>query len=201
MTIFRRVCGIAMAGHVLGLAGVVFGASRHGDSTTQVVPEAMDGGGPAEIGRRRPALELDVLDGTVVSGARIAGHTLIVDFFATWCQPCHRALADLIAARQAAGSDIQLVVVDVGETPGIVRRWLAAAGLPDDAIVTLDPNGTAARRWGARRLPTTFIVDGSGVVRHINRGWGPGYRDRLSRWLRTMPAAASSPPSPHPPPR
>ena len=32
------------------------------------------------------------------------------------------------------------------------------------------------RRWGCRTFPTTFLVDGAGVVRHINRGWGAGYQ-------------------------
>jgi len=42
------------------------------------------------------------------------------------------------------------------------------------------------RRWGVRTFPTTFLVDRAGVVRHINRGWGPGYQARLLAWLHAM---------------
>jgi thiol-disulfide isomerase/thioredoxin len=143
--------------------------------------------GAAEIGQPRPALEVDALDGGLVNDARVRGHALIVDFFATWCEPCHRALADLIAARGASGATgVTIVLVDLGEPRALVRKWAASAKLPDDVTIALDPAGVAARRWGARRLPTTYLVDADGVVRHINRGWGPGYRDRLSRWMRVI---------------
>jgi thiol-disulfide isomerase/thioredoxin len=143
--------------------------------------------GAAEIGQPRPALEVDALDGGLVNDARVKGHALIVDFFATWCEPCHRALADLIAARGASGATgVTIVLVDLGEPRAVVRKWAASAKLPDDVTIAVDPDGIAARRWGARRLPTTYLVDADGVVRHINRGWGPGYRDRLSRWMRAI---------------
>jgi len=75
-----------------------------------------------------------------------------------------------------------------------VQKWAAGAPVPPGALVALDPDGVAARRWGANRLPTTFLVDATGVVRHINRGWGPGYRERLTRWLRNIAQPARAAP-------
>jgi thiol-disulfide isomerase/thioredoxin len=151
--------------------------------------------GPAEIGEGRPALEVQTLDEGLVNTGRVAGHALIVDFFATWCGPCHQALDDLLAARAAAPAGTLLVLVDLEEKPEVVKAWAARAALPSDVIVALDPAGAAFRRWGARKLPTTYVVDADGVVRHINHGWGPGYRARLTHWLRGVASRAPAAPS------
>jgi hypothetical protein len=40
--------------------------------------------------------------------------------------------------------------------------------------------------YGQHRFPTTFIVDGAGVIRHLNRGFGSGYEERMRKWLRPL---------------
>ncbi|MEA2696697.1 MAG: cytochrome c biosis protein CcmG, thiol:disulfide interchange protein DsbE [Myxococcales bacterium] len=138
------------------------------------------------IGDAAPALAVDDVDGQPIAPPTLTGHITVIDFFATWCQPCKQAHKDLAVLAQTFGVAVTVLLVDVAEEPPAVRRFLAASPAPKGARVVLDRNGANAQRWGQDRFPTTFVVNGAGVVRHINRGWGPGYQARMARWIGAM---------------
>src|SRR5206468_367617 len=52
--------------------------------------------------------------------------------------------------------------------------------------VLMDHRRRAYRRLGAHTLPTAYIVDGNGVIRKINHGFGDGYEVRMERWLQQI---------------
>jgi cytochrome c biogenesis protein CcmG/thiol:disulfide interchange protein DsbE len=138
------------------------------------------------IGDAAPQLAVDDVDGRPIAAPALTGHITVVDFFATWCQPCKQAHKDLAVLAQSFGDAVTVLLVDVAEEPPTVKRFLAASPALKGARVVLDRNGANAQRWGQDRFPTTFVVDGAGVVRHINRGWGPGYQARMARWIAAM---------------
>ncbi len=140
------------------------------------------------VGVPAPVIEGDTLEGRPFDGRWSEGDATVVMFFATYCQPCHRALRELEAIQRTTGPRLRFVLVDAGEAPALVRRFLARNRTPGGAGVVLDSSGSDRQRWGCCELePTLFLVDHAGRVRYINHGWGEGsevkYLRRVQRVL------------------
>ncbi len=140
---------------------------------------------PVGIGDHVPAVSLRDLEGNPLPLS--SGETVAMVFFATWCEPCHLAIADLLAIHEARGG-FRIVLAAVGEDPAKVRDFLEKRKLGAAVTITSDSTTTVARVWGQDRFPTTFLVDGNQIIRHINRGYGRGFRARIERWLRNIQA-------------
>jgi thiol-disulfide isomerase/thioredoxin len=142
------------------------------------------------VGDPAPAFEVQTLAGTNVRGDSLRGRITVVEFFASWCEPCKESLAEVLAIRESLGAHFGLMVVAVqGDVP-VLRDFFAGHPLPAGTVMALDGDGVLARAFGEDRLPTTFLVDAKAIIRHINRGHGSGFRERVARWLSSMLATA-----------
>jgi thiol-disulfide isomerase/thioredoxin len=100
------------------------------------------------------------------------GHITIVDFSATWCPHCRDALADEERLMAAFGDRVQLVIVDVGEDPQVVRAFFAQHRVPVGASLLVDPASQTAKAWRVSSFPTMYLVDREGLIRDQWSGWG-----------------------------
>jgi cytochrome c biogenesis protein CcmG/thiol:disulfide interchange protein DsbE len=114
-------------------------------------------------GTPAPALRLPGLDGGQVDLAALRGRPVVVNFWASWCDPCVREFPLL---RQAAAGHRRdrLTVVGVlsGDSPAAARPFLRRnhATWP----IALDPNATTATAWGAVGLPHTWFIRRDGTL-------------------------------------
>jgi len=114
-----------------------------------------------------PDLTLPTLDGASVVLAATGAPT-IVNVWATWCPPCRRELP-LFTTAAAERDDVRVLLVNQGEAPETVRAYLAAEGLPGDAVV-LDRAGRVGGALQVAGLPTTFAFDAEGRFVHVHVG-------------------------------
>jgi peroxiredoxin len=140
---------------------------------------------------RAAALELRDLDGRPRSLGEHAGRVVLVNFWATWCPPCREELPALQALHGEL-ADEGLVVLGVAVDAGAAEPVAAfAAGRGVGFPLLHDPGGDAARRWGVRAYPTSFVVDGAGRLRHVApSAWDRSHPDAVA-WLRALLAEES----------
>lgn len=125
------------------------------------------------INFRAPDFELPLLDGlTLVSPADYAGRPLFLNFWATWCAPCVRelpAFAEFVASQADNVEGPALLTINLGETAAEITGFLQEIGV-DNLPVAMDINQVVKRDYGVQNLPTTYVIDDSGMVRHMKLG-------------------------------
>lgn len=122
---------------------------------------------------KAPEFELPLLDGlTLVSPSDYAGRPLFLNFWATWCQPCVRelpAFEAFIAEHSDNEDGPALLTINLGETAAEISGFLAEIGVRN-LPVAMDINQVVKLDYGVQNLPTTFVIDGEGRVRHLKLG-------------------------------
>lgn len=98
--------------------------------------------------------------------ASFIGHGMVINFWATWCQPCVAEIPSLaVLAKALAPHDIAVLPLssDHGGAQA-VEAWFKqhdVTGLP----ILLDPQGALGEAWGGKGIPTTHIIARDGKER------------------------------------
>ncbi len=140
---------------------------------------------PLAVDREAPELELFDLAGNPVRLSDYRGKYLIVNFWATWCEPCTREWPDLatLGERLAERDDVALIAISVDKEVGDIAPYMQRMGLselldpPAGGVVTIlnDPSGVAHQTFGSEKIPDTYFVNREGVIESVFvniRQWG-----------------------------
>jgi thiol-disulfide isomerase/thioredoxin len=112
-----------------------------------------------------PALRLADLDGKVHALEDYRGKVVLINFWATWCEPCRDEMPSIDRLRGAlAGRPFVVLAVNLAEPESRVRGFLNT--MPLGFPVLMDRDTATAKAWKARFLPATFIVGPDGRVRY-----------------------------------
>jgi peroxiredoxin len=116
-------------------------------------------------GDAAPSFSLRDLDGATHSLAHYRGKVLLVNFWATWCEPCREEMPSIQRLRNKIGDkNFAVLAVNVDEPDARVRQFVRTSGL--DLTIVMDLNKTVTRDWGVRYLPVSFIVGADGRIRY-----------------------------------
>jgi thiol-disulfide isomerase/thioredoxin len=119
---------------------------------------------PASPPLPAPAVSFVDLTGNTVSLSEFTGKIVLVNLWATWCEPCLREMPSLERLQSRLGEKITVVAVSEDRGGGkTVEPFIDKLELK--SIKTyLDPKSTAERAFKVQGLPTTFLIDRKGRV-------------------------------------
>ncbi|MFI5297943.1 MAG: TlpA family protein disulfide reductase [Polyangiales bacterium] len=142
------------------------GDDDDGGSKSKGAPK---GGAHGLIRKKAPAFSLKKFKGGKFESSSADGKVLIVDFWATWCGPCKASFPKVDALyRKYKAKGVVVIGVNEDEDGGDI------AGFVDDTGATfpiaLDKNQKVAESFGVEAMPSTILIDKSGVVRFVHDG-------------------------------
>ena len=117
-------------------------------------------------GQPLPVFQAQDLEGKTWRLADLRGRAVILNFWASWCEPCRAEMPTLQQLAEVYGAD-KLVVLTMNykESAAKAAQFVRTTGLT--LPVLLDPMGDITRKWEVRSFPSTMLIaaDGKPVMR------------------------------------
>jgi peroxiredoxin len=119
------------------------------------------GAHPAQPGQVAP--DFTVSDGsTSIHLANYRGKVVLLNFWATWCEPCVVELPSLLELHREQ-PDLAVLAVSIDEDPDAYSRFLLRRHV--DLITVRDPAQSAAKLYHTEQWPETYVIDRKGIIR------------------------------------
>jgi thiol-disulfide isomerase/thioredoxin len=116
-------------------------------------------------GGRTPALSGETLEGGRIDLADLRGKVVLVNFWASWCEPCRDEMPSIERLRgRFPGRGFEVIAVNFGETRTKVTDFTARHSMK--LPVVLDPDKKIAGDWRVRGLPMSFLIGSDGRIRY-----------------------------------
>ena len=98
-----------------------------------------------------------------ISSNEFGEEKILVNFFATWCQPCRAEHAYIKRFSKEKG--IRIIGINYKDNPKKAVEWLRGLGNPY-SDVPVDKDGRIAIDWGVYGIPETFVVSSKGIIKY-----------------------------------
>ena len=147
---------------VVGLLGLLVWKVSHQIGDETVASEVRDGKRPGA-----PAFDLEQLDGGRLRSEALRGKVQVINFWASWCEPC-RSEAPLLerTSRELRSEGVVVVGVDHQDAAQFARDFAKRYRMTYPLV--RDPDDKLYDRYGATGVPESFFVGRDGrVVAHV----------------------------------
>lgn len=155
------------------------GASEGGAGDNTLAADSMNEDRPGP-GAAAELFELALLGGGDFTLKENLGSIVVLDFWATWCGPCVRAIPAYQEALNGFDPEkVRFVGINQAEAAAEVASFMEGRGW--EFAVAMDSDGAVADRYGVTGIPHTVVVDSEGKIAWVHTGFAPGGAAELKR--------------------
>ncbi|MCH7342419.1 TlpA family protein disulfide reductase [Pelomonas sp. CA6] len=140
---------------------------------------------PWPRGQATPALALPGVEGPAWSLAQARGRPVLLNFWASWCEPCRTEMPSLeLLAQRHEPRGLQVIAVNHRETDAAIRRFLQL--MPISLPIVRDVDGATTRAFGVRVFPSTVLIGRDGQARMTVIGECDWMGEDARRWVEPL---------------
>ena len=115
------------------------------------------------------ALDFQVtgLSGEPLSLSQYRGQVVLLDFWATWCPPCIAEMPNVKATyAKYKNQKFEIIGISLDQSTAPLEAYIASEGLTWRQY--WDNGGRISNMYNVRAIPSTFLIDGAGIIRRVN---------------------------------
>jgi len=147
------------------------------------------GAAAALVGKPAPDFSAESISGEGPTSLKDAkGTVVILDFWATFCGPCKKSFPKYQALVEQFGGEVNILAVSVDEpedgTKDKIIEFAKNTGVK--FAVVWDKDAKAVKLYSPPTMPTSFVIDKEGVVRHVHSGYKDGEEDKIAEEVKAL---------------
>ena len=120
-------------------------------------------------GGATPAFAVEDLKGQSHELADYKGKVVLVNFWATWCEPCRAEMPSIDRLRHSLkGKPFEVLAVNMAEPLSRIEKFSAA--MPLGFPLMRDRDGSVGKTWKAKLLPASYLIGRDGRIHYVAYG-------------------------------
>jgi len=131
-----------------------------------------------------PEIDLETFDGPSRSTGEYAGRVLVLDFWATWCEPCRAQLPLMVELRDRLGPEaMEVLAVNMAEPDDVVVPYVESLTL---TLPVVRYSEAIQQSFRVRTLPTTIVIDRWSRIRARFNGYRTDIEEEIGRIVQDL---------------
>ncbi|RHW36053.1 thiol-disulfide oxidoreductase ResA [Neobacillus notoginsengisoli] len=137
----------------------------------------------ASVNFQAPNFNLKTLDGNVLELKKLRGKAVLINFWATWCEPCKKEMPDIQEAyNQYKDQNFEIIGVGFQESEISINNFIQNYHLSFPVVI--DKSGEVINAYSVRFVPTSVFIDSEGTIKRTYEGQMS--RDQLDQWIKEI---------------